>query len=497
MSQQLFKVYLQSISHTFKDLPKGNFYWRFHKRDINRIITTPCPVDSPTKETDIQLFKELRAQIGVREDFVCPQCPHHAKCQKAFQQTDGGNMQTLQLPHLSKFLETISTHEMNLQNDQKSFWLSSTRVLDTFHSILIDFQLNQNKLNEQFLSDIAQVSENESIHQQEPNKKTDKYTKKADFLDDQNTQPKKEGRRQENEDYENNNKNYGRRSYENSENKYDKFNKYERGGDKYNSKFDRSEQYNRKDRFDKYDNSQKYDRQFDSDKYNDSGKYDKYANKYDRYDNKERYNRKERPQRYDREANGDQQYRENKSFDKYEDRSQRYERRDKFDKYDKYDKYDKGDKYDKYDKGDKYEKSDKFDKYEKSDKAFKGDRFDRRNTDFSEENNEAPRNYKGRKDDFSKNFEKNDKQHYENDRFLKQNKYAKVKDEDDFNTFVKQREQYLKEKSDNFEGERKSNQKQQDTKRVQQEDQSTSNENYEEEQPQGRKVKRSTKFKMQ
>ncbi|CAD8148599.1 unnamed protein product [Paramecium pentaurelia] len=459
MSQQLFKVYLQSISHTFKDLPKGNFYWRFHKRDINRIITTPCPVDSPTKEAEIQLFKELRAQIGVREDFVCPQCPHHAKCQKAFQQTDGGNMQTLLLPHLSKFLETISTHEMNLQNDQKSFWLSSTRVLDTFHSILIDFQLNQNKLNEQFLSDIVQVSENESIHQQDTNKKTDKYTKKADFLEDQNTQPKKEDRRQENIDSYNDNKNYGKRQnyYENSDNKYDR-------GNKYNNKFDRSEQFNRKDRFDKYDNQQKYDRQFDSNKYNnDQGRYDKYAQKYDKYDNKERYNRKDRPQKYDREANGDQ-YRENRSFDKYEDRNPKYERRDKFDKFDR------------------------------SEKGFKGDRFERRNTDYSEESNEAPRNYKGRKDDFSNNQEK---QYYENDKYQKNYKQTKVKDEDDFNTFVKQREQYLKEKEDNFDGERKSNQNKKDVRSVQQNDYSNQNDINEDEQPLGRKVKRSTKFKMQ
>ncbi|CAD8049757.1 unnamed protein product [Paramecium primaurelia] len=459
MSQQLFKVYLQSISHTFKDLPKGNFYWRFHKRDINRIITTPCPVDSPTKEAEIQLFKELRAQIGVREDFVCPQCPHHAKCQKAFQQTDGGNMQTLLLPHLSKFLETISTHEMNLQNDQKSFWLSSTRVLDTFHSILIDFQLNQNKLNEQFLSDIAQVSENESIHQQDSNKKTDKYTKKADFLEDQNTQPKKESRRQENIDIDNDNKNYGKRQnyYENSDNKYDK---YERGN-KYNNKFDRSEQFNRKDRFDKYDNQQKYNRQFDSNKYNDDqGRYDKYAQKYDKYDNQERYNRQDRPQKYDREANREQ-YRENRSFDKYEDRNSNYERRDKFDR---------------------------------SEKGFKGDRFERRNTDYSEEYNEAPRNYKGRKDDFSNNQEK---QYYENDKYQKNYKQTKVKDEDDFNTFVKQREQYLKEKEDNFDGERKSNQNKKDVRNVQQNDQSNENDINEDEQPLGRKVKRSTKFRMQ
>ncbi|CAD8043728.1 unnamed protein product [Paramecium primaurelia] len=471
MSQQLFKVYLQSIQHTFKDLPKGNFYWRFHKRDINKIVTTPCPVDSPTKETEIQLFKELRAQIGVREDFVCPQCPHHAKCQKAFQQAEGGNMQTLLLPNLSKFLETISTHQMNLQNDQKSFWLSSTRVLDTFHSILIDFQLNQNKLNEQFLSDIAQVSENESIHQQEPSKRPNKYTKKADFLEDQNTQPKKEGRRPETEEFDNDNKHQGKRYNYNdnseSSSRYEKFNRYDKG-DKYTNKYDRSDQFNKRDRFDRYDNQYKQDRHFDQDKYNDSGRYDKYANKqdkYERYDNKDRYNRKDRSQKYDREANGDQ-FRENRSFDKYEDRSQRYDRS---------------------------ERRDKFDRNDRSERSFKGDRFERRNTDYSEESKETSRNYKGRRDD----FQDNEKSHYENDRFQKNNKQTKVKEEEDFNTFVKQREQYLKEKEDNFEGDKKQYQNKKDVKSVQQNDQENLNEINDEETPQGRKVKRSMKFKIQ
>ncbi|CAD8048739.1 unnamed protein product [Paramecium sonneborni] len=472
MSQQIFRVYLQSISHTFKDIPKGNFYWRFHKRDINRIITTPCPVDSPTQETEIQLFKELRAQIGVKEDFVCPQCPHHAKCQKAFIQSDGGNMQTLLLPHLSKFLETISTHQMNLQNDQKSFWLSSTRVLDTFHSILIDFQLNQNKFNEQFLSDIAQVSENESIHQQDSKIYKEKYTKKADFLDDQNNAPKKEVRKFENQEFDTDKRYQHRKQnhYENSDNKFEKFNKYDKG-DKYNNKFDRSEEFNRKDRYNKYDNYQKQDRQFDKNKYNESGKNDRYTQKYDkyeRYDNNDRYNRKERPQKYDREENEDQ-FRQKKSFDRSENRSQSYERN---------------------------ERRDKFDRNDKSERGFKVDRFDRRSSEFSEDSKEIPKNYKSRRDNFQDNFDNHEKNHYENNKFKQNYKQTKVKDEDDFNTFVKQREQYLKEREDNFDGEKKQNQRQKEVK-ANQNDQSNENHLNEEESPSGRKIKRSSKFKMQ
>ncbi|CAD8159054.1 unnamed protein product [Paramecium octaurelia] len=186
MSQQLFKAYFQSINHTFKDLPKGNFYWRFFKRDLGRIINMPCPVDSPNQEADILLFKELRAQIGISEENVCSNCPFNAKCVKAFQQFDTGNMQNLLLPNLSRFLEQISLYNLNIQNldDSKSFWLASNRILDTFHAILIDFKKNQNQINQLFLQDQQNDSDVETNKYSKQTQKSEKYYRTADFLNE-------------------------------------------------------------------------------------------------------------------------------------------------------------------------------------------------------------------------------------------------------------------------------------------------------------------------
>ncbi|CAK72289.1 unnamed protein product (macronuclear) [Paramecium tetraurelia] len=196
MSQQLFKAYFQSISHTFKDLPKGNFYWRFFKRDLGRIINMPCPVDSPNQEADIVIFKELRAQIGISEENVCSNCPFNAKCVKAFQQFDTGNMQNLLLPNLSRFLEQISLYNLNIQNldDSKSFWLASNRILDTFHAILIDFQKNQNQINQLFLQDQQNDSDVDTNKYSKQTQKSEKYYRAADFLNENqnNEQPSEE-----------------------------------------------------------------------------------------------------------------------------------------------------------------------------------------------------------------------------------------------------------------------------------------------------------------
>ncbi|CAD8046144.1 unnamed protein product [Paramecium primaurelia] len=243
MSQQLFKAYFLSINHTFKDLPKGNFYWRFFKRDLGRIINMPCPVDSPNQESDILIFKELRAQIGIQEENVCSNCPFNAKCVKAFQQFDTGNMQNLLLPNLSRFLESISLYNLNIQNldDSKSFWLASNRILDTFHAILIDFQKNQNQINQLFLKDQQNDSDVDNNNQTKQTQKSEKYYRTADFLNEN----EKLQTSQEYEKINAKNDNVKVKKYQNDNQKINKKNNTIQNRNNYEGKRSKSERQNR------------------------------------------------------------------------------------------------------------------------------------------------------------------------------------------------------------------------------------------------------------
>lgn len=109
MSQQLFKAYWHALKINFSDIPMGNFYHRFHRKDINRVFTIPCPVP-----TEAEKFKSIRAQVGVKEEFVCPQCPHQKNCDFAFKQGDGGNMQTLPAKDLGFLLNAITEMDLSV-----------------------------------------------------------------------------------------------------------------------------------------------------------------------------------------------------------------------------------------------------------------------------------------------------------------------------------------------------------------------------------------------
>ncbi|CAD8051153.1 unnamed protein product [Paramecium sonneborni] len=226
MSQQLFKAYFLSLNHNFKDLPKGNFYYRFFKRDLGRIINMPCPIDNPSQSSEIHLFKQLRAQIGISEENPCYNCPFNAKCSQAFQQFDIPQIQTLLLPNLSKFLESITNHNLNIQNldDSKSFWLASNRILDTFQAIVYDYQKNSNQINQLFLQDQDTPSDTEKTNFPKQNLKTEKYYKTANFLNDIESNDKdKDSNSSTSQHFENvhQNKenNYKKQSYQNSQSK--------------------------------------------------------------------------------------------------------------------------------------------------------------------------------------------------------------------------------------------------------------------------------------